>query len=179
MLEAADVASHMEAVRPHFTIHLGDVYYVGDPPEVIDNCLGGPGKSGGNRYTTWPVGSVGSFALNSNHEMYARYFNDFLPKLGMRPGLGRPLAGQKTSYFCLQNKFWRILGLDTGYNSVEIPVLEEIFSPNCELRKELVAWREQRYRKTTIRNQTRNASSVVKLVKKQLLGRADAGPKKH
>jgi hypothetical protein len=63
--------------------------------------------------------------------MYARgegYFNDFLPKLGMRPGLGRPLAGQETSYFCLQNKFWRILGLDTGYNSVGIPVLEDLLS---------------------------------------------------
>ena len=30
--EAAAVARQMTNFKPHFTIHVGDVYYVGDPP---------------------------------------------------------------------------------------------------------------------------------------------------
>ena len=29
--EAAQVAALIEAWRPHYSIHLGDIYYVGDP----------------------------------------------------------------------------------------------------------------------------------------------------
>jgi hypothetical protein len=39
-LEAASVATQIHQLRPHFTIHLGDVYYVGDPPSINENCLG-------------------------------------------------------------------------------------------------------------------------------------------
>src|SRR5262249_2169775 len=38
--EAQAVADQMNSFEPHFTIHLGDVYYVGDPPEINENCLG-------------------------------------------------------------------------------------------------------------------------------------------
>jgi hypothetical protein len=138
--EAHDVAEQMKKFRPHYTIHLGDVYYVGDESEVRENCL--------NQKVTeyepceWPHGSVGSFALNGNHEMYARgfgYFDVFLPTLGLTGG-----PGQRTSFFCLENEHWRFIALDTGYNSVKIPILELIpfppFHADCALPDELLTW---------------------------------------
>jgi len=140
--EANDVAQFMQAAQPHFTIHLGDVYFVGDTDEVKENCLG-QSTSPGTLASTWPPGSRGSFALNGNHEMYAlgnAYFDLFLPTLGIRTG--GALAGQKASFFALRNDYWTIVGLDTGYNSVGVPLLENIpgFQPDCTLRDEHMAW---------------------------------------
>lgn len=131
--EAAAVASGISAFDPHFTIHLGDVYFVGAPHEVRENCL---------TEVRWPHGSRGAFALNGNHEMYARgkaYFTIFLPTLGPNVAGGKP-AGQKASFFCLQNDYWRIVCLDTGYNSLGIPILEMLYSPNNRLPQALVDW---------------------------------------
>src|SRR5581483_5898249 len=89
----------------------------------------------------------GSFALNGNHEMYANgapYFTTFLESLGMPPGG----AGQIASFFCLETEAWRIIALDTGYNSVGIPILSLIPGINsipaiggdCHLEKALMDW---------------------------------------
>lgn len=145
--EAAEVASMMNAFAPHYTIHLGDVYYVGAKNEVEENCLGQMNARRSFIPCRWPLGSVGSFALNGNHEMYAlgdAYFDVFLPTLGLRPSVGSDPGGQRASFFCLQNDFWRIIALDTGYNSVGIPILEYIFSPSCKLRKEELQWLQGR-----------------------------------
>jgi hypothetical protein len=141
--EAAEVAAMMASFSPHYTVHLGDVYYVGEKDEIEENCLGQPDSHHSFTPCLWPWGSVGSFALNGNHEMYARgnaYFDVFLPTLGLRTTLGSKPGGQKASFFCLENEFWRVIGLDTGYNSVGIPILERIFSPSCDLRKEELQW---------------------------------------
>jgi len=134
--EAELIAELMERSEPHFTIHLGDVYYVGDEDEMRTNCLG--------RRVKWPIGSMGSFALNGNHEMYANghaYFDTLLPALGMRQ-VGGALAGQKASYFCLRNRYWDVIAIDTGYNSVGLPLLEMLpwFIPSCKLRREQLHW---------------------------------------
>jgi hypothetical protein len=118
------VGELISAGRPDFTIHLGDVYYVGTNKEVAENMLGGQ--------VAWPRGSRRSFALNGNHEMYARgkaYFVDLLPQLH-----------QHASYFALRNDHWLLVGLDTGYNSVGIPFLEKLFKPSCRLPDTLVQW---------------------------------------
>ncbi|HYK89533.1 MAG TPA: metallophosphoesterase [Acidobacteriota bacterium] len=141
--EAAEVAAGIEKFAPHYTIHLGDVYYVGEKNEVEENCLGQPPPNCRFTPCRWPIGSVGSFALNGNHEMYAlgkAYFDVFLPTLGMRTNVGGGPSGQKASFFCLENEFWKVIGLDTGYNSIGIPVIEYLFSPSCKLRKEEVQW---------------------------------------
>ena len=148
--EALTVAGEMQKFVPHFTIHLGDVYYVGDPLSVNENCLGV--KNPNNNYdpVTWPVGSKGSFALNGNHEMYANgggYFDVFLPRLGLKDATGKS-TGQQTGFFCLQNQYWRIIAIDTGYNSIGVPLLSSIpvinsipgVGGNCALRPELVEW---------------------------------------
>lgn len=141
--EAAEVAAMMANFSPHYTIHLGDVYYVGEKDEIAENCLGQPDADHSFTPCIWPWGSVGTFALNGNHEMYAlgnAYFEVFLPTLGLRPALGSKPGGQRASFFCLENDFWRVIGLDTGYNSIGIPILEYIFSPSCKLRDEELQW---------------------------------------
>ena len=137
--EAFQVAARIAEFRPHYTIHLGDVYYVGDPAEVGANFLGVHDPRFPFRACKWPRGSEGAFALNGNHEMLARgfgYFDHILPKLGLR---GSP-HGQRTSYFCLENDHWRILALDTGYNSIGSPIIEHFVEPDCALPDELIEW---------------------------------------
>lgn len=147
--EAHIIAGHMAPqdpdLMPDFTIHLGDVYYVGDAIEIEENCLG---KSSASYLgVTWPLGTQGSFSLNGNHEMYANgkpYFTKFLPVLGMRGTQG----GQLASFFSLETDWWRILGIDTGYNSVGIPILSLIpgineipgIGGNCRLDDAQIQW---------------------------------------
>src|SRR2546427_9820712 len=126
-VESYWVAEQMRAFDPHYTIHLGDVYYVGDREEVDENCLGTAPPDGAA--VTWPLGSNGSFALNGNHEMYANgnaYFDRFLPRLGILDPVTRRPRGQGASFFCLLNKYWAMVGLDTGYNSQGFPVLSQV-----------------------------------------------------
>ena len=144
------MANSMSKFNPHFTSHIGDVYYVGDPPSVNENCLGI--KNPNNNYdpVTWPIGSKGGFALNGNHEMYANgigYFDVFLPRLGLRDQSGT-MSGQQTSFFCLQNQYWRIIAIDTGYNSIGVPIISNIpiindipgIGGNCKLMDDLIDW---------------------------------------
>ena len=139
--EAHRIAQLIGAAKPHYTIHLGDVYFVGDPSEVRENFLGE--SRPGYAYTPcqWPLGSKASFALNGNHEMYARgvgYFEHILPAMG--PMVDGKAQGQQASFFCLKNDHWCVLGLDTGYNSVGMPLLEYVWKPDAALPDEIVQW---------------------------------------
>jgi hypothetical protein len=129
--QSRKISGRMRTHLPDYTVHLGDTYFVGEPKEIAVNFLA-PGAP-------WGRGNLGSFAVLGNHEMYAQgisFFNDLLPTLGLR---GR---GQQAGYFCLENDYWRILGLDTGYHSIGKPVLELLpwFAPDCALDEGLVRW---------------------------------------
>ncbi len=129
--QAQTIADNMVTVNPELTIHLGDVYYVGLDAEVEENCLGRdtPNYKG----VVWRKGSKGSFSLNGNHEMYSGgngYFHTFLPTLGIPASQDKQ---QLRSYFCLETPKWRILAIDTGYNS------DTLFG-NCKLDDHLVDW---------------------------------------
>jgi hypothetical protein len=140
--EAAAVARQMTNFKPHFTIHMGDVYYVGDPPSVNENCLGTKNPNNNYDAVTWPIGARGSFALNGNHEMYANgsgYFDVFIPNLGLRDSVGK-MQGQQTSFFCLQNRYWRIIAIDTGYNSTGIRSIFPGLGLSCKLPDDLIQW---------------------------------------
>ena len=146
--ESDRVAQRMSAFRPHYTIHLGDVYYVGDDDEVEANYLGKPRPGSGMRSVLWPIGSVGAFSLVGNHEMYANgnaYFESILPAMGVRPKPGGQPGTQKASFFCLRNDYWDVIGIDTGYNSVGFPVVELIpwFAPSCKLPDQIIDWLEK------------------------------------
>lgn len=107
---AAAVKKSIERHHPHYTIHLGDVYYSGRREEEIHNLV-----------QAWPPGSLGSFALNSDHEMYSggdSYFNITLwsRKFTLQNNL---------SYFALYNPYWLIIGLDTAYFAYNYSLLYE------------------------------------------------------
>jgi len=66
------------------------------------------------------VGQTRQLCAQRNHEMYARgngYFNSILPKMGLRKSGADWGDGQWASFFCLENKYWRVIGLDTSYNA--------------------------------------------------------------
>lgn len=159
--EAYQIINLMTDSKPDFTIHLGDVYYVGDTPEVEENWLGEPRN--GYDGVKWQPGTQGSFSLNGNHEMYANgkpYFTKLLPTLGMTAGP----AGQVASFFSLETDYWRVLALDTGYNSVGIPLLSMIPGLNsipfiggdCHLEGKLIDWL-----KTEVRPQERPKATLL------------------
>ena len=97
-----------------YSIHMGDTYYVGNSKEISDNfndTIGGP----------WPYGRHGSFALLGNHEMYSSgkpFFTELLPYMGALSS-GREPQRQEAPFFCLENDHWRIIALDTGYDSLK------------------------------------------------------------
>ena len=137
--EAHRVAELISRFDPHYSIHLGDVYFVGDPKEIRENFLGE--KVSAYEPCCWPPGSKGTFALNGNHEMYARgygYFDLILPRMGLQRD--DKAIGQRASFFCLKNDDWWILGLDTGYRSIGIPVVENFWTPDCALPDEIIVW---------------------------------------
>jgi len=167
--EAALIGQLIAKFKPHYSIHLGDVYYVGGPNEVDENFLGI--KSSSNDYDPclWPNGSRGSFALNGNHEMYARgyaYFDRMLPKLGLISD-GKP-HGQKASFFCLENDHWRIIDLDTGYNSIGWPIIEYIKQPACALRAEQIDWLRE-----VVRPRDDDSRGIILLTHHQYYSRYD------
>lgn len=98
------------AVECH-VVHLGDTYYSGLEEEYKHRFL-----------PLWPVerGSrVRSWAINGNHDMYSGghgYFDVLLKD-------PRFQAQQGSSYFCLGNQYWRLIGLDDSYSDPDAPSL--------------------------------------------------------
>jgi hypothetical protein len=154
--EARMVATGMQRAGPDYTIHLGDVYYVGSTTEVRENFLGE--KTSPYAPVKWPMGAKGGFALNGNHEMYADgngYWRTILPKMGLTQRGADWGSGQWASFFCLENDHWRIIGLDTGYNSTrfdcsKLPLLQRskwlrrttAFKPGCAIPDPALSWLE-------------------------------------
>lgn len=121
------IGKFIPSLHPDYTIHLGDVYYAGTG-----------GEETGKLIDLWPRGAKGSFALNSNHEMYSGggpYFNQTV---------GGPVFNKLQSpfsFFALENAHWIVVGLDSAYfasaiklymdatlgkNNAQIPFLTEI-----------------------------------------------------
>lgn len=120
--ESARVGENMSAFRPDYTIHLGDVYYIGDEVEVDENFLGVPRT--GQTPVQFPRGAVGTLTMPGNHELYGGgrpYYTKVL-------AFGSPAPGeqQRASFFCLESEHWRIIGLDTGYNSAGVPIIGSV-----------------------------------------------------
>lgn len=90
------------AKKPDVVLHVGDVYYSCTPREARERFLGVFDSVFGDRRKK---GTVKVFTLSGNHDMYsggAGYY-------GLLDVLGQP-----ASYFCLRNKKWQVLGMDTG-----------------------------------------------------------------
>jgi hypothetical protein len=97
------ISKIIRTLQPHVTIHLGDVYYAGTSPEETSKLI-----------NYWPAGSLHSFTLNSNHEMYSGggpYFNE---------AVGGPLfymSQSPWSFFAFEYGNWIVVGLDSAYCS--------------------------------------------------------------
>jgi hypothetical protein len=124
-----------------YSIHLGDTYYVGNSKEIADNfndSFGAP----------WPYGRLGSFAMLGNHEMYSSgryYFTQLLPYMGVYKG--EHTNQQEASFFCLENDHWKIIGLDTGYNS-----LKGFWGIKANSKLKLHEWQMNWLRETVLEN---------------------------
>jgi hypothetical protein len=100
------------AERECHVIHLGDTYYSGLEEEYTHRFL-----------PLWPVqrdSRARSWSLNGNHDMYAGghgYFDTLLrdPRFNLQGG---------SSYFCLGNEHWQIIGLDSAYKDPDFPDLQ-------------------------------------------------------
>ena len=131
--ESDAVAHLVSRYSPDYTIHMGDVYFVGAPKEIEENFTA--------PYASWYYGASGSLALSGNHEMYSNgnaFFQHLLPAMYVQEGEVRKT--QQAGFFCLENEYWRVIGIDTGYTSVTRPFLEIVSPPDCHLKKEQVEW---------------------------------------
>ncbi len=115
-INAYRVRDEILRLKPDITMHLGDVYYVGSQEEFDEYFLGDDDWPRGTLQPAGDITALPSYALNGNHEMYSgghAYFHSI-----------REHFGQETSFFCVENEHWRIVGLDSGYSSKLIPGLE-------------------------------------------------------
>ena len=106
--ESAAVSRLSASFAPHFTFHLGDVYYESLPEEIDANVLG-VAPNAFQQGVAWHGGSRRSFFLNANHEMLslgAGYFDHLLPKYE-----------QAASFASLENEHWRVVAMDSGYEA--------------------------------------------------------------
>jgi predicted phosphodiesterase len=132
-IESDLIGDRMNKEQSDYTIHLGDTYYVGTPKEMEDNFL--------NAGNSWPRGKSGTLSLPGNHDFYSNgdgFFDKLLPKMFVKTQDGEFI--QEASFFCLENDYWRILGFDTGYHSVGIPLIEFIFKPDAHLNPVNMEW---------------------------------------
>ena len=97
--------------REVHVIHLGDVYYSGDPVEYQRHVLA-PDR--------WPVlpgeQGVHSWALMGNHDMYSGgygFYDTLLADPRFKPQSGN---GSGTSFFRLSSQAWDVAGLDTSWD---------------------------------------------------------------
>ena len=115
-ISAYRVRDEILRLKPDITMHLGDVYYVGNQEEFDDYFLGDDDWPRGSLEPAGDITALPTYALNGNHEMYSgghAYFRSI-----------REHFGQEASFFCVENEYWRIVALDSGYSSKLIPGLE-------------------------------------------------------
>ena len=99
-------------------LHLGDVYYSGQPSECEEKIV----KATALAFKAAGVAPVPTFWTPGNHEYYSlgHGFYQTFKKLNA----GNARATQQASYFCLRTRSgkWQFLGMDTGqsdYQSAE------------------------------------------------------------
>lgn len=131
--------------RQQHVVHLGDVYYVGEPEEYSERMI----ASG-----MWPVtgiekDKIGSWSLNGNHDMYVGGFGYFdkLLRDGRFLRWHRDAAGEPSSFFVIEDADWQFFGLDTAWNLPSLasaifgdPTLKDYGGQNGILTKEQVKW---------------------------------------
>jgi len=143
--EAAAVASLLGAFGAKHTVHMGDVYYVGDETDYKTNYFGVPPWPGGIG-VEFPAGSVGHWPLVGNHEMLSHgtgIFDFAMPKAGIiKNGKAQ---GMPTSFAALETDAWRIVMIDDSFNSYPSGIISAAMdsmdiSSSCAMPDSEVDW---------------------------------------
>lgn len=117
-------------MRQMHVVHLGDVYYTGEPTEYRERMLAG---------TLWPVQGdekerIGSWSLNGNHDMYSGghgYFDKLL-RDGRFLRWHRDEQGEPSSFFVIEDAHWQFFGLDTSWN---VPSLKDVLAGRATFKE--------------------------------------------
>jgi hypothetical protein len=103
------IANHLASLDPDYAIHLGDVYYAGRVAEF-------------RHYFVAPLEPVIQrsrfFSMNANHEMFSGgipYFDYIFERRNTKAGW--MAQEQEGSYFCIWNKKYQIIGIDTAFHA--------------------------------------------------------------
>jgi len=98
------IAKHLASMAPDQAIHLGDVYYAGSPRELGDH-LAAPLDG---LLAQCPV-----YLMNANHEM----MHEGIPYLDfIRAKHDAARQPQESTYFCLRNTHYQVIGIDTAFH---------------------------------------------------------------
>ncbi len=141
---AQQVSDALKAGRPAHVIHLGDVYYSGDPEEIKRRVL----VDGLWPVTTDQAGQgVTSWSLNGNHDMYGGgwgYFDTLLRD--ERFASQRSPDGEPTSFFRIRTPSWDLIGLDTSWSAEVLSkgLRAELADPQASV---LAGWAAESHRK--------------------------------
>ncbi|MCL4554157.1 MAG: metallophosphoesterase [Actinobacteria bacterium] len=103
--EAKRLLSRIKANRPDVVIHLGDVYYSGTAFEMKNYFL-----DPWFQILDLKNNPIPTFTMSGNHDMYSGGgpYYDAIDKLA-----------QPASYFCLRNKSWQFIAMDTGLHAIK------------------------------------------------------------
>ncbi len=104
------ITAHIARMGVAQAIHLGDVYYIGSQSQFDDQVT--------------PVlepllKQMPVYMLNANHEMDSEgipYFKYLRHKQAQGRKRGFAAQPQETSYFCLRNDGYQVIGIDTAYH---------------------------------------------------------------
>ncbi|MGB9178554.1 MAG: metallophosphoesterase [Pyrinomonadaceae bacterium] len=117
--EALDVLKQIKKKNPQVVIHLGDIYYAGTQFEV-DNYFYNPW----HEILELDHSGITAFTLPGNHDYYSGGdpYYDMIKKLD-----------QPASFFCLRNKDWQLIGMDTALH-------DKLGGPPTVLEESEAAW---------------------------------------
>jgi hypothetical protein len=104
------IAAHIARMEVANAIHLGDVYYIGSESQFDDHVT----PIIEPLLTQMPV-----YMMNANHEMDSEgipYFKYLRHKQALGRKRGFVAQPQETSYFCLRNDRYQVIGIDTAYH---------------------------------------------------------------
>ena len=121
---ARAVLERVAARNPAIVIHMGDIYYSGTQYEADNYFLTLFRSVFESRTQAMPR----IYTLSGNHDMYSggEGYYWLLDQIG-----------QQASFFCLRNKFWNFIGVDTGVNDYD-PFTVDTSTPS--LKDTELAW---------------------------------------
>ncbi|MFO0589288.1 MAG: metallophosphoesterase [Polyangiaceae bacterium] len=121
-------------------VHLGDVYYSGQPDECTDNIVNATAQA----FKQAGTSPVPMFWVPGNHEYYS-FGAGYYSTIGLM-NAGNKDATQVASYFALRTKSgsYQILGMDTGQSDFIAGQGTVFGAPTVQLRASEIEWHQDK-----------------------------------